>query len=151
MEFENKEKKIGKEKEKSCTWAVAVQFRPTMPFPPRGPSPFTGARRTVGPTGLSHAASAWVLRCGVGRQWPWVLAIALRCLVGPPCQLHLPQPTAPSMARARIPRSSWNSRPWPRSYRSGTRSVSFPSSFYPRDPRPTPPVPSDNPAAIVAV
>jgi hypothetical protein len=43
------------------------------------------------------------------------------------------------------------SRPWPRSYRSGTRSVSFPSSFYPRDPRPTPPVPSDNPATIVAV
>jgi hypothetical protein len=106
VEFGNKEKKIGKEKEKSCTWAVAVQFRPTMPFPPRGPSPFTGARRTVGPTGLSHASSAWVLRCGVGRQWPWVLAIALRCLVGPPCQLHLPQPTAPSMARARIPRSS---------------------------------------------
>jgi hypothetical protein len=54
------------------------------------------------PLFLPRARSHW-------RVGPTVQSLSSRiahCLVGPPCQLHLPQPTAPSMARARIPRSS---------------------------------------------
>jgi hypothetical protein len=87
-----KEKGNQKKKKNKSLPGPTVSFWPTNPITPARPkTPFS-----------CRARSHW-------RVGPTVQSLCPRiahCLVGPPCQLHLPQPTAPSMARARIPRSS---------------------------------------------
>jgi hypothetical protein len=144
MEFGNKEWRIEKKKKEQsseCAWAQCPSARPNSRaclLHPRGPSPPLPAARAVTLACGPHCPVTQLTHRSLPRGTP---------VSAPPpstnCSEH--------GARADSAKLVGATRPRPRSYRSGTRSVSFPSSFYPRDPRPTPPVPSDNPTAIVAV